>query len=752
MAVNVLGLPLVSTLPYVYQTPALGTGAYSAVYRGSLAETTGHTPRVAGVGRDLLADVALKVIKKSELDAKARARLRHEVELHGSVAHSSIVRLLDMVETADEVVLVLERMDGGELFDRIVAMRSFCEADAAAIMKKIVVGVAHLHAVGIAHRDLKPENILLATDDLASVRIADFGLAKRIGDDGNLLTPCGTPGYLAPEVASLSAYDLSVDMWSLGVVLYTMLAGFPPFYSTSTRKLLKKIKRGRFNFPSPYWDGISDAAKNLVCGLLNVDVTARLSAAEALAHPWLAPKLPSPIAQPLAADADAESQLPSPQNMRVWSARSAREGVQEVNVALAIAIDAQRDDSAGGGLALSNSSLYNRRKRGLPQLALPSATAAAAAAAAASTNDNIVCYQADIEPQLGPDRRAVWRNDDAPVAVFWQLIDEATMVERSAKGKDDVTSELTYVQRKMAYGCTTLRITEEDVLTQLRRIVACNAELIEVHQLQLVALPDKMLLMVVYEDPAIDSVAAAAVTVIDGELALLSRVFVKVVPGKWISAWPKVTYALVDGVSFVSGARVHEMLPADGSGSKKDKKAAAKAAKASRGASAVLAVLQAALPPVELHHGALLGASLDTPPIVVPDASLRQMVEPKASPLVKALASIPTESGSAPSPLGRIRRRKRRSKSRAANKSSATTSPRTAAPARRKIVLSESLEWSDDDDGADAASGPAFPSLEPETRRSHSAATADPDSDPDPDSEVFVTADDGCGGWPDLEL
>lgn len=233
----------------------------------------------------------MKIINKKNLGAGA-GLLQSEVQIMRAVDHRSIIKLVDVFESAHHIYMVMDLVTGGELFDQIVERGHFSEQDASAIMKQIFSALAYLHERKIVHRDLKPENVLCASKDptvLPQVKIADFGLSKVVGHETTLRTACGSPSYVAPEVLSRSydGYTDEVDLWSAGVILYILLCGFPPFYSEDTAELYAQIQQGRFDFPSPYWDHISDGAKDLIQHLLVVDPNNRLSAVQALQHPWI---------------------------------------------------------------------------------------------------------------------------------------------------------------------------------------------------------------------------------------------------------------------------------------------------------------------------------------------------------------------------------------------------------------------------------------------------------------------------------
>jgi len=185
---------------------------------------------------------------------------------------------------------VTELVTGGELFDKIVEQGSYSERDAAVLVSKMVSAIQYLHSRGIVHRDLKPENLLLKSpNSLTEIKIADFGLSKIIGPDNmvRMLTACGTPSYVAPEVLLSTGYDKEVDLWSIGVITYILLCGFPPFYDECLSNLFEDIMHARYEYPEEYWSHISDEAKDFVSRLLLVNPHQRMTATQALQHPWL---------------------------------------------------------------------------------------------------------------------------------------------------------------------------------------------------------------------------------------------------------------------------------------------------------------------------------------------------------------------------------------------------------------------------------------------------------------------------------
>ena len=188
--------------------------------------------------------------------------------------------------------LVTEFMEGGELFDRIVEKSYYSEREARDLVKLLLEAIKYCHECNVVHRDLKPENLLLTSrSDDASIKLADFGFAKKIEFDGEgLSTACGTPGYVAPEILQGKTYGRSVDVWSIGVITYILLCGYPPFHDDNHNALFRKIKKGKYQFDSPYWDHISESAKDLITKMLVVDPEKRSTAAELLQHQWVVEK------------------------------------------------------------------------------------------------------------------------------------------------------------------------------------------------------------------------------------------------------------------------------------------------------------------------------------------------------------------------------------------------------------------------------------------------------------------------------
>ncbi|MCJ1309376.1 MAPK-activated protein kinase Srk1 [Agyrium rufum] len=283
----------------------MGDGAFSNVYRAK--DLTGE-----------FEEVAIKVVRKFEMNASQRANILKEVQIMRQLDHPNIVKLVSFSESSQYYFIVLELCPGGELFHQIVRLTYFSEDLSRHVIVQVANALEYLHEVkGVVHRDIKPENLLfyptpfiptrnpkpkhpededkadegefipgVGSGGIGQIKIADFGLSKIVWDSVTQ-TPCGTVGYTAPEIVKDERYSKSVDMWALGCVLYTLLCGFPPFYDESIQVLTEKVARGQYTFLSPWWDDISKPAQDLVSHLLTVDPEKRYTIQEFLAHPWI---------------------------------------------------------------------------------------------------------------------------------------------------------------------------------------------------------------------------------------------------------------------------------------------------------------------------------------------------------------------------------------------------------------------------------------------------------------------------------
>ncbi|TXT15600.1 hypothetical protein VHUM_00103 [Vanrija humicola] len=323
----------------------MGDGAFSNVYK-AIDKRNGKK-------------VAIKVVRKYELNSTQngnrhlnqnfkkrprvteRANILKEVQIMRGIDHESIVKLLGFFESEEHYFLILELLEGGELFHQIVKLTYFSEELSRHVILQVAEGIRYLHEVcGVVHRDIKPENLLFERipvipskhpihrpydeekedegeftpgkggGGIGRVKIADFGLSKIVWDE-QTMTPCGTVGYTAPEIVKDERYSKSVDMWALGCVLYTLLCGFPPFYDESINVLTEKVARGYYTFLSPWWDDISASAKDLITHLLCVDPAQRYTIDEFLAHPWIkqGPPAPNTTSRPPAVQAPVDSPL-----------------------------------------------------------------------------------------------------------------------------------------------------------------------------------------------------------------------------------------------------------------------------------------------------------------------------------------------------------------------------------------------------------------------------------------------------------
>ncbi|XP_042652197.1 calcium/calmodulin-dependent protein kinase type II subunit delta isoform X4 [Tyto alba] len=253
----------------------LGKGAFSVVRR-CMKITTGQ-------------EYAAKIINTKKLSARDHQKLEREARICRLLKHPNIVRLHDSISEEGFHYLVFDLVTGGELFEDIVAREYYSEADASHCIQQILESVNHCHLNGIVHRDLKPENLLLASKSKgAAVKLADFGLAIEVqGEQQAWFGFAGTPGYLSPEVLRKDPYGKPVDMWACGVILYILLVGYPPFWDEDQHRLYQQIKAGAYDFPSPEWDTVTPEAKDLINKMLTINPGKRITASEALKHPWI---------------------------------------------------------------------------------------------------------------------------------------------------------------------------------------------------------------------------------------------------------------------------------------------------------------------------------------------------------------------------------------------------------------------------------------------------------------------------------
>lgn len=251
----------------------LGAGGFATVRRGVNLETR--------------QEVALKIIPVATYK-KAKARTDEEVMVLSACEHRNIMRLFEVIRTENSLVMVLELLTGGELFDRIVAREKYTENDAKLVACEILESISYLHSHGIVHRDLKPENLIFdRPGDDATLKLTDFGFATIMEPNKKLTSACGTPEYVAPEVLADKPYDQSADMWSCGIIIYILLCGYPPFFGKTEKELFEKILSRKFEFHERFWSKISSEAKDLINGLIEINPLKRLTSKQALQHPWI---------------------------------------------------------------------------------------------------------------------------------------------------------------------------------------------------------------------------------------------------------------------------------------------------------------------------------------------------------------------------------------------------------------------------------------------------------------------------------
>lgn len=252
----------------------LGEGAFSVVKEGQNRQTG--------------SSFAIKIVTKSKLSKEDEVALKDEIDVLKDMEHAHIIRLYDVFEEPANYYLVTEKMSGGELFDRIVQKSYYNEREARDTCLILLSAIHHCHSKKVAHRDLKPENLLLTSEnDDSSIKIADFGFAKRVKAPKSLTTQCGTPGYVASEILEGKPYDTQADMWSIGVIVYILLGGYPPFIESNQRTLFRKIRKGQYEFHEEYWGQVSKDAQDLIRSLLTVNPDKRLNSEQALKNKWI---------------------------------------------------------------------------------------------------------------------------------------------------------------------------------------------------------------------------------------------------------------------------------------------------------------------------------------------------------------------------------------------------------------------------------------------------------------------------------
>ncbi|KAK9453880.1 kinase-like domain-containing protein [Dipodascopsis uninucleata] len=251
----------------------LGAGTYGIVKRALMLSTK--------------EEVAVKIILKKNIKGH-ESMVYEELDLLQRLNHPHIVGFRDWFESKDKFYLVTQLATGGELFDRICERGKYTEQDAVETIKEVLEAVDYLHNLNIVHRDLKPENLLYLTPDPKSALVlADFGIAKMLDSNEVLTTMAGSFGYAAPEILLRTGHGKPCDIWSLGVITYTLLCGYTPFRSESVPEFLVEVRENGVIFHSKYWKGISEEAKEFILLMLETDPSKRATTSELLKHKWL---------------------------------------------------------------------------------------------------------------------------------------------------------------------------------------------------------------------------------------------------------------------------------------------------------------------------------------------------------------------------------------------------------------------------------------------------------------------------------
>lgn len=270
---------------YTMEKKKLGEGSYGSVSKA--------------VSKSTNASFAVKSISKSQM--KNIDRFRKEIDIMMKMDHPNILKLYETFEDTRFIYLVLELCLGGELFERIISDKKFTEKKAATVMLHLFRALNYMHNQSVTHRDLKPENFLFVSKepvDKSALKVIDFGLATYYAAGEPLKTKAGTPYYVAPQVLS-GRYDEKADVWSLGVIMYVLLCGYPPFYGDTDADVLAKVRLGNYTFHQRDWKSVTENAKDLVKNLLKMDPKERFSAQLALNHVWVRDTAPDSSGAPL---------------------------------------------------------------------------------------------------------------------------------------------------------------------------------------------------------------------------------------------------------------------------------------------------------------------------------------------------------------------------------------------------------------------------------------------------------------------
>lgn len=258
---------------YELEGTKIGEGAFGSVCK-AVHKSTGSIRAVKTVSQSLVPDLA---------------ELKLEAAIMRCMKHPNIIEFHDVFIDDKNLYVVMELCEGGEVLDRISQGGRFSEREVAIFMKQVFQAVQYMHSMGVCHRDLKLENFLFKTEEPMeknTVKLIDFGVARWFSPGVSMKTVAGTLSYQAPEM-TWGHYGEACDLWSCGVIMYTLLVGFPPFHAQNDAAVLKKVRAADFSFSHAHWKYVSDDAKDLIKRLLNKDPAARCTAAQALATPWV---------------------------------------------------------------------------------------------------------------------------------------------------------------------------------------------------------------------------------------------------------------------------------------------------------------------------------------------------------------------------------------------------------------------------------------------------------------------------------
>jgi len=256
--------------------PGLGSGTFGEVRKW--------------INKTTQAIRAVKIIRKDALFGQDKIRFFYEMEIMKKLDHPNILRIYEIFQDQKRYYLITELCTGGELFDEIAKKSNFSEKGAAIIIEQILEAISYCHSKSIVHRDLKPENILIDSTNKNNIKVIDFGTSQKMKPKQKMSQAFGTSYYIAPEVL-VTDYDEKCDCWSIGVIMFILLSGKPPFDGETDKEIWKKVRDGKYSFSAEEWDDVSEEAKDLIKKLMTYDPKKRISWADALNHPWFSTQI-----------------------------------------------------------------------------------------------------------------------------------------------------------------------------------------------------------------------------------------------------------------------------------------------------------------------------------------------------------------------------------------------------------------------------------------------------------------------------